>query len=245
MFTQQPDFLKKIAARVGRVPFLKRKLRNMYDYYINSITGHRNALFHKNGIKVLKAFDECLTSNGFTYTLAFGTMLGAIREQGFIPHDLDIDVAMWSEDYSPRLCNCLKNNGFSLIRKLVVDEGKSGREETYEHKGVTIDIFFIYPAIDQHPYCCDFVNHSDSVSFADSMNKHGSIIPRRLQLPWKKELERIPFEGLQLPICANAHEILSFRYGNDYMIPNRNWRYTDDNKNTTVWTEKKGIMKKK
>ena len=96
MFTQQPDFLKKIAARVGRVPFLKRKLRNMYDYYINSITGHRNALFHKNGIKVLKAFDECLTSNGFTYTLAFGTMLGAIREQGFIPHDLDIDVAMWT-----------------------------------------------------------------------------------------------------------------------------------------------------
>lgn len=245
MFTRQPLWISHLAAwAASHLSFLKIFLSPLYQRYLSMLNRHRNSLFRQNGMKVLKQFDECLTRNGFQYTLAFGSMLGAVREHGFISHDLDMDVAMWIEDYTPRLRKCLKEYGFKLFHELTVDEGKSGREETYELNGVTIDIFYIYPAMDQYPYCCDFVGHEDVPAFSDSMKKYGYIIARRLQLPWKKELQRVPFGDAMLPIPVNAHEILSFRYGEDYMTPNPDWHYTDANKYTTVWEEKKGIMKK-
>lgn len=244
MFKRQPDSVRKFAIFVGKNPFLKKILRPLYSKYMSSIKEHRNDLFKKNGLEVLKKFDSCLTENGFPYTLAFGSMLGAVREHGFIKHDLDMDVAMWIEDRTPRLRDCLKKSGFSLVHELSVDDGGSGLEETYICDGVTIDIFYIYPAIDQYPYTCDFLAHSGSVSFEDSMKKYGCIIPRRVQLPWKKEMTLVPFSGLSLPIPTNANEVLSFRYGEDYMIPNPHWHYTDAHIFTTIWEEKKGIMKK-
>lgn len=244
MFTRQPEYIKKIASIIGRNSFLKDLLRPLYEGYLRTLTHHRNKLFIKNGVQVLHNFDKCMTENGFKYTLAFGTMLGAVREHGFIKHDLDLDVAMWAEDYNESIKECLKKYGFKLRHELLVDNGTTGREETYELNGVSIDIFYIYPALDRYPYCCDFISVQGTVSFIDSMKKFGYIRPRRIQLPWGKKYIRIPFENLKLPIPENAHEILSFRYGKDYMTPNPNWHYTDANKYTTEWEGKKGIMKK-
>ena len=52
--------------------------------------------------------------NGYKYSLAFGTMLGAVREHGFIGHDLDIDVFVRIEDFNKNLIDCLKKAGFIL-----------------------------------------------------------------------------------------------------------------------------------
>lgn len=240
MFTKQPEFLKKLVFDIYKSPILRfmfTPLKYPYHWYNKAIASRRRKYFKKNGIEVLDQFDKCLTKNKFVYTLAFGTMLGAVREKGLIKHDLDIDVALWAEDYNVNLRESLENYGFNLVHELLVDNGRKGREETYELNGVTIDIFYIYPAIDEYPYCCDFYACEGSVSFVDSMNKFGQIKSRRLQLPWKKEFMRVPFESLNLPICANAHEILSFRYGDDYMIPNLKWNYLGMNRYITIWDE--------
>lgn len=45
-------------------------------------------------LKMLKAFDAFCRVRGLGYTLARGTLLGAVRHKGFIPWDDDIDVSM-------------------------------------------------------------------------------------------------------------------------------------------------------
>lgn len=200
--------------------------------------------FREKGLKVLEAFDFMMTENGFKYSLAFGTMLGAVREKGFIKHDADIDVFMWIEDYSPRFIDCLLENGFTIAHSFSIDNDKYGKEDTIMLDGVQIDIFYIYPPIDGRTfsYCCDFIIHPDCLSREHSINKYGGLLPRRFEIPISHDVVRVPFESLSLPILANAHEFLSLRYGKDYMIPNPNWS-SDSNPYIIPWQDKIAVFK--
>ena len=48
---------------------------------------------------ILCSFDDICKEHGLAYCLAYGTCLGAIRHEGFIPWDDDIDVYMPRDDY--------------------------------------------------------------------------------------------------------------------------------------------------
>lgn len=66
----------------------------------------------------LLLFQKIMKSHDVAFGLAYGTLLGAIREQDFISHDEDIDVAILEED-RPNLLGSLfelKKNGFTIGR---------------------------------------------------------------------------------------------------------------------------------
>ncbi len=50
-------------------------------------------------LQMLEKFDELCHKHGLTYYAYYGTLLGAVRHQGFIPWDDDIDVIMFRDDY--------------------------------------------------------------------------------------------------------------------------------------------------
>lgn len=50
-------------------------------------------------LEMLRWFDQFCRDNDLDYYLLGGTMLGAVRHQGFIPWDDDIDVGLYREDY--------------------------------------------------------------------------------------------------------------------------------------------------
>jgi lipopolysaccharide cholinephosphotransferase len=50
-------------------------------------------------LKLLDYFDQLCREHNLRYYIAYGTLLGAVRHQGFIPWDDDIDVVMFRDDY--------------------------------------------------------------------------------------------------------------------------------------------------
>lgn len=90
-------------------------------------------------LEVLEDFITICDENNIEYFCAAGTTLGAIRHQGFIPWDDDIDVSMFREEYEKfyeviknykykyEILNIYDNDGFyRLIAKLNLKHTKNG-----------------------------------------------------------------------------------------------------------------------
>ena len=111
-------------------------------------------------LSIMKELDRICREHGLTYSLAYGTALGAVRHGGFIPWDDDIDIVMPRPDYE-RLLSLFKN-GLKCLYKLVsyrdgssiyqfaklIDENTSSYETFVgrDHAtGLWVDIFPIEP----------------------------------------------------------------------------------------------------
>ena len=83
---------------------------------------------HKEMLLLLKRFDELCTANDIKYSLHAGTLLGAVREKGFIPWDDDIDVTVTRDNSAGYICESIDSvleQTYAEWELWVVDDGST------------------------------------------------------------------------------------------------------------------------
>ncbi|MFW6130632.1 MAG: LicD family protein, partial [Atribacterota bacterium] len=90
-------------------------------YNFGKATNEKKNLYVKN----LKLFEKEMNKLGYKIYLSFGTLLGAIRENDFIAHDDDIDIAYLSKYNNKKKANIEKYN----IRNILLEKGMLEHEK--------------------------------------------------------------------------------------------------------------------
>lgn len=144
-------------------------------------------------LRNLLLFRELMESEGISFSLAFGTLLGAIREKDFISHDEDIDLIILDEERNKFLDTLfkLKELGFQVAR--------------YDSRGLLsiikdneyIDLYFFSSYNEKYRYCC------------------GIIIPKY----FLDDLIWFDFKGMKFQIIRKYEEYLKFEYGKNWKVP--------------------------
>lgn len=65
-------------------------------------------------LEILSGIDKFCSENNIRYSLAFGSLLGAVRHKGYIPWDDDIDIMMLREDYDHFIAMYNDNESYIL-----------------------------------------------------------------------------------------------------------------------------------
>lgn len=157
-------------------------------------------------LEILKDVDAFCKANGIPYSMAYGTLLGAVRHKGFIPWDDDVDIVMLRADYE-RFCReyksdryqlfCSARNSDAFVAYARVADMTDTESRTYipwagkvQNQGVRIDIFPLDYAPDdeqeqlqQHKLFCTLYDFSNRVRKANMLPLPG--------LPLKFQIKRI------------------------------------------------------
>lgn len=178
------------------------------------------------GISILSKVKNALDSVDMPFWITDGTLLGYHRDNGFILHDNDIDVATMIDDLSENFFQSLHENGL-VVHSTFGDIGVGFEVSVKlrdEPKSPKCDIFFFYrgPRNTLWHAAWDFPIK-------------GTNLRRMLKYSYEYfEIAPITFHGLELHAPVNIDEVLVTKYGPNWRTPNEKWDWSRDPKNIEI-----------
>lgn len=217
------DFLVKLSMKLG-----------FYKLLIKVGTRIRTRkmakAFHKYGLETLLQADKAMRSVDAKMFLAYGTLLGAFRDKNFIAHDFDLDVGVLNSQRPGNMEEIMKNFGFTHKRQFYVKETGRITEDQFEYKGVQIDFFYYFEREDS--VYCYLASAHETKEWKEANRTDG--FPCMLFPCPKTDFVEKDFLGEKLYMPEKTSEWLIKLYGDNFMIPIKNW----SDKNRKNYAEK-------
>ena len=190
--------------------FLRTWVRPPIAWLLLKVLKRKQRLLQKYGLCAVRVVHKVAQSVGMSYYADGGTLLGFIRDDGFIPHDIDMDFSLMPDNGKIDLFyRELKAHGLSFERFVLFD-GRL-KEFTMSYNEVGIDFFQRYYS-------------SNKDSFLTVATKKDDFWPVFAR-PVPKGFKVIPIRGCQVVIPVNYDEILTSLYG-DWRTPVVKWEDT-------------------
>lgn len=167
--------------------------------------------------------------------LAFGSLLGAFREKGFIPFDYDLDLGLIASERSDELVFNMKKHGFTLLRQYYIKTTGRICEDKFDYKGVHIDVHYFYPDTKGN-LTCDLCLPHESKPWREANATDG--FPTIIRTVPESTFSRQDFLGVQVYMPDRTEEWLKTLYGEHFMTPDPKWTMGDHKKRSQTSNER-------
>lgn len=165
---------------------------------------------HRHGYEVIADMHNLMVTNNIPYYCDCGTLLGFIRDKGFIKHDEDIDICIMP-DFTPlsRVLKVFLDAGYGFVHGFKYD--KRFIEFTVKHPNhITIDVFqHVKNSADSHFLDEIFIRWFPGRRYPDETANTGL----KFLLRGPDSITETKIKDVEVAIPTNAEEVLDSEYG--------------------------------
>ena len=191
----------------------------------------QNRAFMKYGLEALREAEAAADETGCRLFLAFGSLLGAFREKGFIPFDCDLDTGMLASERNDAFVDAMRRHGLTLLRQYYVKATGRVCEDKFDFNGVHIDVHYFYPDGNGNVYCELCLPHENK-PWRDANQTDG--FPAIVRSVPESKFSKQDFLGLKVFLPDKTEEWLKTLYGEHFMTPDPHWSMGDHKKRAVI-----------
>ena len=205
---------ERVRSLIGRRVY--DRLLGIYKYFVKPIRCRRLQL---HGLEVLGLMNKILVENSIEYCIAYGTLLGFVREGGFLRHDDDIDLFVNINDVSDmaHTVRLIEEGGFVFKHVLMFRD--KVLYYTFEHKGISVDLFsYSKDAANDKLYT--YSVYTDTDAHYEDINQNGWCT---ITLPLIKGFVLETKDKINYMVPSNGEQLLEAYYGKSWRCPDPKW----------------------
>ena len=206
------DFLSKL----GLFKLVKYFLKRPYYTY-------RRIHFHKYSMLIFQEFIKIAEKTGVLYIPVYGTLLGFVRENNILNHDLDIDLGLFevNNEVMNKFEQLILQKGFIVASQVIVESTREVIEKSYVKNKIKIDVYMMKKNLETYKRKFWMMPNNMSLKEYQKKNNGVDIYEQSFKIEdlYEKKINGVFY----IKIPSNSEEILNSMYGKSWKITDKNW----------------------